>query len=145
MTSTNVSENYLLQHINRGKLVISKKDFEEYVIQMAVEEKLVKKLHMNFVSVWGNVLIIMMLFLFPVFLLLWSISNSNAVFMEISIYAIIVMPVIGIILLGINIISWMVFSVKYKRNPGVRTKKGKEINLRLEGLKNFLKDFSALD
>ena len=49
------------------------------------------------------------------------------------------------IYLPIKIISWIVYVVHVSHNPGVRTKKGEEINLRLEGLKNFLKDFSTLD
>ena len=43
--------------------------------------------------------------------------------------------------IGFNII----YGMSAARNPWVRTEKGEELNLKLEGLKNYISDFSMLD
>lgn len=45
----------------------------------------------------------------------------------------------------VAIISYITYSIKYKSNPYFRTEKGKELNRRIEGLKNYLKDYTLLD
>lgn len=45
----------------------------------------------------------------------------------------------------VAIISYITYSIKYKSNPYFRTEKGKELNKRIEGLKNYLKDYTLLD
>ena len=44
-----------------------------------------------------------------------------------------------------KIISLKILTNKLKQNNAIRTSTGEEVNLKLEGLKNFLKDFSILD
>ena len=44
-----------------------------------------------------------------------------------------------------KLISLLMLSIKLKKNNGIRTLKGEEVNLKLEGLKNFLNDFSLLN
>lgn len=55
---------------------------------------------------------------------------------------------LGMILIGfypvIVIISLITYEIKHKENPYFRTEKGNELNKRIEGLKNYLKDYTLL-
>jgi len=58
--------------------------------------------------------------------------------MIIVLFVMIIFPVTTVI----YIISYLKLN---KLDPYIRSKKGKEITLKLEGLRNYIKDFSALD
>ena len=144
-TIPNCSEEYLLNHIENGILNVSKSQFESQTLKSAVEEKLLKsdKFSKNtfqrFISVSFILFIVAFLCLFAFGFILDN--NIQLILFLIGFLSFIIV----MIYLPIKIISWIVYVVHVSHNPGVRTKKGEEINLRLEGLKNFLKDFSTLD
>ena len=144
-TTPNCSEEYLLNHIENGILNVSKSQFESQTLKSAVEEKLLKSDEFSKNTFQRFVLVSFILFIVA-FLCLFAFSfildnNIQLILFLIGFLSFIIV----MIYLPIKIISWIVYVVHVSHNPGVRTKKGQEINLRLEGLKNFLKDFSTLD
>lgn len=144
-TTPNCSEEYLLNHIENGILNVSKSQFESQTLKSAVEEKLLKSDEFSKNTFQRFVLVSFILFMVA-FLCLFAFSfildnNIQLILFLIGFLSFIIV----MIYLPIKIISWIVYVVHVSHNPGVRTKKGEEINLRLEGLKNFLKDFSTLD
>lgn len=153
--NTTASEDYLLNHIFAGKMVISKSQFEERVKQMATDQKLVKKFELK--SFETGLLIMCVIALIAIeqvlglaalpgiIVLLVGALMYSEIIMLIGACIIIMVPVFVLLFIGTVIFSEIVFFIKYKMNSDVRSRKGENINTHLEGLKNFLKDFSALD
>ena len=83
-----------------------------------------------------------MLFIF-IFLII-NLANNPDNFIELKLF--ILMIVILILFnLPISLATYFyTYIIKAKNNDYIRTKKGEEINQNLEGLKNYLKDFSSL-
>lgn len=144
------NEKYLLE--NRGKYELS--IFKNLVIKDALEHGLIEIKHgikkkilqkIIFLAI-GFVLIQVMFFMLMSIQVIggWHIEDNPILLLMIItagipiIFFIIGYPIFSII----HLIS---YKIKSAQMPYIRTKKGNEINELLEGLKNYLKDFTMLD
>lgn len=149
------SEEYLLNHIVDGKMVISKSQFEEQVKQEAADQKLVKKFKLKSFETGLFIMCVIALIAIEavlelaampgVIILVIGMLTLSQIIMMIGACVLIMIPVFVLLFIGTVILSEIVFFIKYKINSDVRSRRGEKINTHLEGLKNFLKDFSALD
>ena len=149
------SEEYLLNRIVDGKMVISKSQFEEQVKQIATDQKLVKKFELKSFETGLFIMCVIALIAIEqvlglaalpgILVLLVGALMYSDIIMMIGACVLIMIPVFVLLFIGTVILSEIVFFIKYKINSDVRSRKGEKINTHLEGLKNFLKDFSALD
>lgn len=145
LTSTNSSEKYLIDHIKDGVLKVSKTQFERHTIKSAMEEKLLKVGKINGTYIKNVFLIPFLLFVISFIGMFFSGFIPNSTLSIIILIIGMICFLVSFIYIPVTVISCIVFAINTSIHPGVRTKKGEEINLRLEGLKNFLKDFSTLD
>ena len=148
------TEKYLVSKIYKNKLVINTvNDYKSLVINEGInkellEEKEYKRKHLDKdlkreVFIYFLVIIIYGLFwmLFP------DIFSVNENYLVILLILLIIFgPLIHFFGYPIYIFSkYAPYYIKSNNNPYFRTKKAEEINKKLEGLKNFVKDFSILD
>lgn len=130
-------EQIVLDKIQEGKIVIEKDILEKTIINESLKQK-VLEVNYNFdnlVKSKTKKLGIIYLIIFIVFFLLESIE---------SLLVFLFLPV----LLSYPIVIFVYlanYRHKCQQNPTFRTKKGNEINKKLEGLKNFIKEYSLLD
>ena len=139
-------EKYLINNIEDGKLK-SGINYENVVIEEATESQLLEKrikpfnffklFLLIFLFIIGNILIFnfatsltnfentVVIIIFIVIVVIWIFTIAFIMFF---------LPIYGII-----------YIVGRVSNPFVRSKLGEEVNIKLEGLKNYLKDFSSLD
>lgn len=132
------SEICILKNIKNGKLDINIYEFEECIKKEALAEKLIKKKSFGgwlpFFTLCGSILcFIMSNFIVPILLIFG---------LEFMVNWIIIGNVLGIIL--------FIFTISYLITIGLkpsyeRTKIGESMNEKLEGLKNYLNDYSMLE
>jgi len=142
------TEQLIINSINDGKLEV--KDNQKF--NLSVQED---ALNHGVLKKTKNKLTIKKFFVIFFVLIVLLISSSTSLFKMIlteNIYLIVLGIVIEILVLcammGVIFlfpIYGIVYFLKKARNPYVRSEKGEEINLRLEGLKNYLKDFSVMN
>ena len=146
------NETYILENIKNNNLNhINMLIFESKVIQDCLksnllDEKKEKKKQLK-LKILSHIFIYIGIII-TFYLLLPYVYNNF--FVENEIIALIFMPLPFILFFIMIIYPFVVFTyIKSYRamdivNPYVRSKSGEEINLKLEGLKNYIKDFSVL-
>lgn len=135
----NFTENYILNSISNGKVNITKNDLQNNIIKDALKEDIIKANNDIGKSSLGKAIPILMC-IFPLLILILLFIGDN---MFSSFIGIIVF--ITVITYPIGLIAYLAtYCIKYNNNPFFRTKKGNEINKKLEGLKNYIKEYSLL-
>ena len=144
-----LSEKYLLDNIESGSLnKISLFDLENLVSKDAKNKDLIKikeksKKSKTFLNIICFIIYYFVLFYSHKYVLnIFNLVGEDKIFIFIILYIIIY----GTLFLvpHIFIISKFTYWFKFMKNPYVRTEKGEDINIKLEGLKNYIKDFSIL-
>ena len=137
------AEELILNNIKNGKLQrINDYTFSNLVQMDAYEKKLLKESakKINFKK-----LLLPGIFIFVIFNLMTSVDFEIHGIFAIVVFILFFFSVFG--LAGAMFflpIYGFVYLLKKSSNPYIRTDDGEEINARLEGLKNFLKDFSYM-
>lgn len=140
-------EKYLIDNIIDGKVngVIN---YENVVIEEAINSNLLEKRikPFNFLKFFISI------FLFILSnILIFNFATNLTNFENNPIVIIIFIIVVVTWILGISFIMFFlpiygfIYIIGKVTNPYVRSKLGEEVNIKLEGLKNYLKDFSSLD
>lgn len=148
------NERYLINKVHNNKLVINNiNEYKNLVIKEGLnkellEEKEYTRSHLDKElrkEVFIYFLIIIMYGLFWIFCPdIFSVDENYLVILLILL--IIFGPIIHFFGYPVYIFSkYAPFYIKSNIDPYFRSKKAEEINKKLEGLKNFLKDFSKLD
>ena len=150
-TSTeNISSNekYILDSIEDGKITnLNETEFTTKVKEDAIRNGLLKESKIE----WGKftrVLILSLSFMaLMIFICITLFSDfvSNPTNIADWKLFILMFAILLILYLPISIgIYFNTYIVKMKKNSYIRTKKGEELNENLEGLKNYLKDYSNI-
>lgn len=140
------NEKYILSNILNNKIdTCNLLVFKEKVIADAIESNLIEVKSDAKKKIVKKVMVLIVIFvLFQILLFgmvgIINIDNNPLI-------------IILIFILGISITMYPIFSIIYllsyisksKMIPYIRTKKGSEINEMLEGLKNYIKDYSLLN
>ena len=136
-----LSEKYLLDNINNGKIHINNEYFKNIILTECLDEKLIEKRENERLLMLGTLIIIIFL---PAIILIYaggyvgvmkSFMSLELLMSLFCIWFFLYAPVLLVllVLLGKN------FMMIYRR-----TSKAKELNKKLEGLKNYLKNYSML-
>jgi uncharacterized membrane protein len=122
--------------------------FKEAVIKDALNSGLIK----GYIDIKGKIVNkSIFLWIVAILLVILIFSMPNAIFFNSSIlnFILFIIYILVLLLAVFYPLFSFVYLFSYKTtnilNPYVRTKKGNEINEKLEGLKNYIKDFSVLD
>lgn len=146
----NETQKYLLSCIEDGKVKnVSQIKLQETVRKDALQHKIVeqreeskKKKRMIKAILIAVIVNIVMKVAFNI------ISEMNFENNMISIISFIIYAIVFIIFSFypmILIISYIIYNIKSTLDPYFRTKEGEELNRSIEGLKNYLKDYTLLD
>ena len=143
------SEKYILNGIKDGKLVdysdevFKSKVFEDSLRTGILETKSAKKI--NFMKYFAfTVAIIVALIIIAIYLFTIVYNDPTKVEGPIMLLLIGVMMLLFYFPIAL-IIYAVTYILKASGNGYVRSKKGEMINERIEGLKNYIKDYSSLD
>ena len=150
-TSTeNISSNekYILDSIEDGKITnLNEDEFTTKVKEDAIRNGLLKESKIE----WGKftkVLILSLSFMALMIFICITLFNdfvSNPTNIADWKLFILMLAILLVLYLPISIgIYFNTYIIKMKKNSYIRTKKGEELNENLEGLKNYLKDFSTM-
>ena len=143
---------YVFNNIVNGKLNINRSEYENIVINEArsldlleddeKEENILKR-----DLIISSIIYIVFLILIIIIFLNIEVFNyiSNPFILIVILFVIFLLLIILTFYPMMKLISLLMLSIKLKKNNGIRTLKGEEVNLKLEGLKNFLNDFSLLN
>lgn len=147
------TEKYCLDNIKNGKLNIKNIDeYQNIIIDEAIKDGLLKSSSIKINNLakkffFAFVLTGILMYLIPI-LFVSGLSNLIATNLYLGI---ILMILLFLIVLAsffypfILIVYSVTYFTKMSRNPYKRTKKGEDINKKLEGLKKYLIDYSNLD
>lgn len=145
MPEVNIFEKYILDHIENGYVVnVSESDLKRMAQDASLEHELLEYRK----SSKFNKLKFILIFCFPFIAV--GLLIVAGLLMDTNLIDYLV-PIIVLLILGFGIyrIYSFFYHIAYGVNrikmPYLRTKKGNEINEKLEGLKAFLKDFSVLE
>lgn len=154
-TSNNLEKNekYILEKIIQNKTKeINFIDFEEKIIEDCIENDLIverseieKKLKKKKTVVICIYIILIFLFFSSPELLFSNTFMSNGILSFISIVSITVIFLLLISLPFIANVYFKSYKLMNDLNPYIRNKKGNDINLKLEGLKKYIKEYSLLN
>lgn len=143
--SLDENERYLLNNINN----IDTQKFSNLIIKDAVEKGLVetqddikRKIKKKIIQL---IIGFILLFALP-YCLPKEIYVGNNVYVSILIF-ILFIPIIflGVFYPVFSVIYLISYIISHKLFPYIRSKKGQQINESLEGLKNYIKDFSIMN
>jgi len=140
----NDSEKYLIQNINNYSLTT----FESLVIDKAINQGLLEEKDNIKKKIKQKVIILILGFILAQ-VLFHMAPESFSIVVNPFVGILIVIGSISIVVLGLfypvyAIIYLLSYMSKSKLMPYVRTKNGNIINTNLEGLKNYIKDYSLL-
>lgn len=159
LNSLSRNEKYLISKIINNKLVINNiNEYEMLVVTEGTDKGLLEKKEINkeyllkefavSICIYLIILIGYIYYLNPTTFEINLGINNLVIDMTLSLGLGIIFLLTPVYLFFYPIylsIKLSLFSNKLKQNPYYRTKKAEEINKKLEGLKNFVKDFSILD
>lgn len=144
------NEKYVLESINDGKINnFNENEFIEKVKEDAVKNGLLKESKFEWKKV-ARILIISAIFMILMIcicvMLVKDVVTNNPT--DTADWKLFIMAMSILLVLDFPIfiaIYLYTYIRKSKKNNCIRTSKGKEVNERLEGLKNYLKDFSIMN
>lgn len=153
-------EQYILDNIEGGKLKItSMRDIESYIIDDCIDSNLITKnkdkvKRKNRLGIINIMVIGMSLFWIGFFILNMFFQEEFLDFLnnyvllnidKIMVYIVIIVFILAIIrYIRLYIIVHEVSYVTYKNKSYIRSDEGEELNRKVEGLKNYIKDFGNL-
>lgn len=130
-------EKIILNNIRDGKIIIEKDILEKEIINESLKQKVIETNYDIQNLVIGKIKKLGIIYL--ILIIVYFLLISSQTWISLLFWGILPSyPTISIVYL-INYVH------KYKQNPILRTEKGKKINKKLEGLKNFIKEYSLLD
>ena len=142
------NEKYVLYSIQNGKITnFNENEFITKVKSDAVKNGLLKESKTEFNKIIKVLILFMFFIAIMIFICLtlfndFIINPTNIVDWKLFIF---MFAVLLVFYLPISLcIYFYTYRIKMKNNNYMRTKKGNEVNEQLEGLKNFLKDFSLI-
>lgn len=145
------SQRYILEHIEDGKIVnINKFELEQKIKEDAVKDNLLEEknnLRKRKIKKIKNSIILFIIIIFSKQFIYNIIPEGKIENPSIVISIFLVYTIVEFLLIfypAITAISMFIYGVKYKLDPYFRTAKGKEINKKIEGLKNYLRNYSLL-
>lgn len=159
LSSLSNNEKYLISKINNNKLFFNNvNEYELLVVNEGINKGLLEKKEINKEYLVKEFSVSILIYLIILIIYIYRF-NSGIFEINLGINNVIVDMILsfglGLIFLLTPIylfvypmylgIKYKLFSHKIKENPYFRTKDSEEINSKLEGLKNYLKDFSKLD
>lgn len=134
------TEQYILDSISNGKICVSKNTLQNNIIKDSLKENLIKadynlrkKLLKKFLFFTGLYILIAIIII--------SFSNYKSLFEMLLFW--ILLTILGTLPIG-SIIYYFTYYNKHMNNPLFRTNKGNELNKKLEGLKNYIREYSLL-
>lgn len=145
------NEKYILDNIKDGKLKnFNKFNFLLRVTEDAQNNNLIQssKLKLKKIITITAIVFLILIILGAISFQIFENINSDSVTNYERVNQILGFSLISIILFlfpSFSIVFIVVYIIRSYINPYVRTKKGKEINEKIEGLKNYLKDYSTLE
>lgn len=148
------AENYILDNINDGKLQITSTfNLETKIQQDSAKQKIVKTQETSKAELQKNnrTEAIICVVAWIIMFILFTITDGKTISIKNDTLALILFIILGIYMIGtvflpfIMLATNIAYSIKFYMNPYIRTKKGKELNMYMEGLKNYLKDYSMLN
>lgn len=153
LNSLSNNEKYLIRNINNNKLIIDNiKDYEQLVIDEGIDKGLLENNELNNIRFFkinksSSAIFYVILLIFILYLIFLYINKlpigDNLVFLALVAFCILsFMPIFILIYIPLK---FLIYYSKITENPYFRTKTSEEINKKLEGLKNFVKDFSKLE
>lgn len=150
-TVDNISSNekYILDSIENGKITnFNENEFMTKVKEDAIKNGLLKESKIE----WGKFAKVLMLSIFSIALMificitLFKDFTSNPTNIADWKLFILMFAILLVVYLPISIfIYFNTYIIKMKKNSYIRTKKGEALNENLEGLKNYLKDYSTMN
>ena len=143
------NEKFILNSISNGKVVISDEEtFESEVKENAVKNKLLKKDNIYVKALVGSLIISFLISIFAIFpYILGNIFTEfdPSKFSDSSIFTIMLICMILFCLPIFLVTAFFTYLSKSAKNNYCRTSTGEDVNEKLEGLKNYLKDYSSID
>lgn len=146
------SEKYIFENIKNKPLKdIDMTAFKKCVINSCIQDKLLEERQDIRKKIIKKLLICILVFIISIVSFLFGpyllnmIAKDNSILLILGMF-IMVMVLFAMAIFPITTFTYIVSYLKLnKLDPYIRSKKGKEINLRLEGLRKYIKDFSVLD
>ncbi len=131
-------EKIIIENIKNGKVNLNSEKLKNAVIEDSIKNGIIEANHDIKQKVAQKAIIAFILFICLLF-----------VSFVISSFKVIEMSILFSFILGAYPIGAIIYIVNYytenNKNPLHRTHKGEEINLKLEGLKNYIKEYSLLN
>ena len=129
-------EKYVLKNIENGNLNFNDKDIEKIVQKEGIEKQLLTKNVKNETSKFMHIDLLL-------FILLMIPSMLEKIFKISMGFLPLICSILIIALIVICIVHFS-YGLEVSKNPFYRTRKGNEINKKIEGLKLFLKDYGNM-
>lgn len=140
------NEEYILETIKSKKWdEFSNYKFKIKIIQDAVKHKLLKETKTKIKGIGTAIALFPIIFLILAGMAIFSSKNEQMFESEISLIVLIILAA-GMMFLPVIIVIYNVaYNYKSNTEPFKRTEKGEEINTNLEGLKNYLNEYSLIE
>lgn len=145
------SQRYILEHIKDGKIInINKFELEQKIKEDAIKDNLLEEknnLRKRKIKKIKKSIILFIIIIFSKQFIFNIIPEGKIENPSIVIAIFLVYTIVEFLLIfypTITAISMFIYTVKYKLDPYFRTAKGKDINKKIEGLKNYLRNYSLL-
>ena len=139
-------ENYILQNVHSGNLTINSKDIKEIIQEEGLEKELIvinnKYKKSNLWNKIKNFTLILLILAFFIFYLIDTFTR-----IQLPRFSSIILAILVIIAVYMAITHFLYKQKLYKNrkeDPYFRTQKGEDINEKLEGLKEYLKDYGDM-
>lgn len=143
------NEKYILDNIEESRITnFNEEEFIKKIQEDAVKNGLLKESKIEWRKFTKKLIIFIILIITMIFVCITllnefvndptNIEESKLFILMLAILLVLYIPVY----LGIYFNTYV---TRMKKNSYIRTKKGEEINQKLEGLKKYLKDFSIMD
>lgn len=146
------SEKYILKSIKNNSLKdIDMIAFKKCIINNCIQDNLLEERQDVRTKIIKKIFICIFAFIVSIVCFLCGPHLLNTIAKDNSIMLILGMIIMVIVFFVMVIFPFTTFTyiMSYfklnKLDPYIRSKKGKEMNLKLEGLRNYIKDFSSLD
>ncbi|MBP3765815.1 MAG: DUF2207 domain-containing protein [Bacilli bacterium] len=146
-----LSEKYVMSCIKNGKLHVNTKEDKiyEYVKEEAIKDNLIKEEDKNLKPLISNkkfLILNLFLLLNTLFTPIWFVYIQNKILLSILLIIFIISFLLLVVFFPLSLYYYeKYYELNHKLNNYVRTEEGSRINYKLNGLKNYIKDFSNLD
>ena len=142
------SDKYVVSKIQNGKLNdFNKYEYSSLVQSQAQKAGLIEKSKLNLAELFKTIIIflVIIVLLIAIGITLFNNIVNNPVQHEIEVIFLMFIILFVVFFPVFTIIYSVRYIAKSASNPYIRTASGEDMNRKLEGLKNYLKDFSSLD